>query len=131
MRLYLDSSAIVKLIQAEAESPALRRYLRRHRDDQRVSSLLARTEVVRAVRPRGSRAVPVARQQLARLFLLPLDRQLLDRAGEVEVRGLRSLDAIHVISAQTLGAELRALVTYDVRMQAAADELGLPTVAPA
>lgn len=131
MRIYLDSSAIVKLVHEERESAALRRYLRRLSDDQRVSSLLARTEVVRAVRPRGGHAVPAARRQLARLFLLPLDRQVMDRAGDVDPVGLRSLDAIHVAAARTLGPQLRAIVTYDVRMRAAAEELGLPTAAPA
>ena len=45
MRLYLDSSALVKLFQREAESDALRRFLRR-RTDQVVTSTLARVEVV-------------------------------------------------------------------------------------
>ena len=30
MRLYLDSSALVKLVKLEPESGALRRFLRRH-----------------------------------------------------------------------------------------------------
>ena len=49
MSLYLDSSALVKLVQVEVESAALRRYLRRHRQLRRVTSALARVEVVRAL----------------------------------------------------------------------------------
>jgi predicted nucleic acid-binding protein len=56
---------------------------------------------------------------------------LLDRAGALEPPTLRTLDAIHVASALALGDELEAIVTYDVRMAAAAEGLGLPLAAPA
>jgi predicted nucleic acid-binding protein len=46
--IYLDSSAIVKLVVRERESTALRRFLRSYRD--RISCSLAGTEVPRAVR---------------------------------------------------------------------------------
>lgn len=131
MRLYLDSSALVKLIQVEAESDALGRYLQQHQSDRQVSSLLARVEVVRAVRPNGAHLVPLAHRQFSRMSLVPMHRGLLDEAADLEPAGLRSLDAVHLASARRLGDELRAVVTYDQRMQAAADSLGLPTAAPA
>src|ERR1700730_662110 len=65
MKLYLDSSALVKLVRREAESSPLRRFLRRHQDDGRVTSALARVEVVRAVTGGGPAAVAHARRQLA------------------------------------------------------------------
>jgi uncharacterized protein len=131
VRLYLDSSAIVKLVQKEAESTALRRYLRRHRDDERVTSELARVEVVRAVLPGGMAALAQARRQLARLYQVGLTRGLLDVAATVAPDSLiRSLDAIHVASAQLLGDDLRALVTYDRRMANSARSIGLEVVAP-
>lgn len=43
---------------------------------------------------------------------------------------LRSLDAIHLASARRLGSDLRAVVTYDLRMQEAAAALHLPVAAP-
>ncbi len=129
--LYIDSSALVKLVQMERESAALRRYLRRHRSLVRATCALARVEVVRAVAPGGARAVALARRQLGRFHQLDLDRELLDRAaGLPTAHLLRSLDAIHLAAAQTLPA-LRAVVTYDTRMQAAAQALGLPLDAPA
>lgn len=131
MRLYLDSSAIVKLVQTATESEALTRYLRGHGDDAQVSSALARVEVVRAVRRGDDAAVSNARRQFSRMSLLPLHRALLDEAADLEPAGVRSLDAVHLASARRLGEELRAVVTYDVRMLAAADDLGLPTAAPA
>jgi predicted nucleic acid-binding protein len=131
LRLYLDSSALVKLVQVEPESAALRRYLRRHSGDQRVSSALARVEVVRAVLAAGAAAVGKARRQLARVHLVPLDRALLDAAATLGPgQILRSLDAIHLASAQRLQPDLRSVVTYDQRMAAAAAALGLPVSAP-
>jgi predicted nucleic acid-binding protein len=128
MRLYLDSSALVKLVQVEPQSAALRRYLRRHRADERVSSALARVEVVRAVGAGGPTAVAQARRQLARLYLVPLDRDLLDDAATLGPGGI--LDAIHLAAARRLDRGLRAVVTYDRRMIDAATALGLPVAAP-
>jgi predicted nucleic acid-binding protein len=132
VRLYLDASALVKLVQTEAESAALRRYLRRHRADQRVTSALSRVEVVRAVLAGGPDAVAKARRQLGRLYLVPLDRALLDDAATVGAgHVLRSLDALHLAAAKRLGPELRSVVTYERRMAEAATAVGLPAVAPA
>jgi predicted nucleic acid-binding protein len=132
VKLYLDSSALVKLIQREMESSALRRYLRRHPDDRRVTSALARVEVVRAVAGGGPRATAHARRQLTRVDQVALDRDLLDAAATLAPgERLRSLDAIHLASAHALASDLRAVVTYDERMAAAALALGMLTEAPA
>ena len=131
MRLYLDSSALVKLVQRETESDALRRFLRRHRADQRVTSALARVEVVRAVLTGGPAALAQARRQLSRLDQILLSAELLDRAATLAPRvQLRSLDAIHLAAAQVVGADLRAVVTYDRRMAEAAQDLGLAVETP-
>ena len=121
----------MKLVQKEAESEALRRYLRRHRLDERVTSTLARLEVVRAVQAGGALAVAKACRQLARVHQVSVDRTLLDNAATVAPGTLlRSLEAIHVASALLLGAELHAIVTYDLRMAEAVTALGLPVDAP-
>ena len=126
--VYLDSSALVKLVVAEPESPALRRYLRRH--PVRASCALARVEVVRAVRPHGAPAMTRARQLLRRLDLIQLDDELLDAAATLDGVVLRSLDAIHLAAARTLEDELTAVVTYDDRMTTAAGLAGLVVDAP-
>ena len=126
--VYLDSSALVKLVVAEPESDALRRQLRRERA--RVSCALSRVEVVRAVRPHGAAAVSRARRLLRRIDLVQLDDELLDDAGRLDGGVLRSLDAIHLAAAHTLGDELTVVITYDERMMAAARLTGLIVSAP-
>ncbi len=131
MRLYLDSSALVKLVQRETESDALRRFLRRHHADQLVTSALARVEVVRAVLIGGPAALAQARRQLSRLDQIVLGTEVLDRAATLAPNAqLRSLDAIHLAAAQVVGADLRAVVTYDRRMADAAQALGLVVERP-
>jgi len=131
VKLYLDSSAIVKLVQREPESNALRRFLRRHRDDRRVTSALARVEVVRAISGGGPAAIAHAGRQLARVDEIAIDRDLLDTAATIAPgEQLRSLDAIHLASAQAVAPNLRAILTYDQRMAAAGDALGMTIEAP-
>lgn len=126
--LYLDSSALVKLVVREPQSDALARFVD-SRPDQ-VSSALARVEVVRAVRPQGPDAVASAHRLLDGLRLIRLDDDLLDTAAHLDTPALRSLDAIHLASALALGKGLAAVVSYDRRMAAAAERLGLTVVAP-
>jgi predicted nucleic acid-binding protein len=125
---YLDSSAVVKLAVAEPESGALRAYLRRRRP--LVSSALARTEVLRALLPAGETALSRGRDVLRRLDLIRVNDRVLDAAGILEPAQVRSLDAIHLATAQLLGEDLGQVVTYDDRMADAARQLGLKTASP-
>lgn len=125
---YLDSSALVKLAVREPESAALRRFLRRKHP--LVSSALARTEVIRALLPFGTDAVQRGHDVLGRIDLLRINDRILQIAGELQPTELRSLDAIHLASAQEFGAELRHVVTYDERMIDSARMLGLKTASP-
>lgn len=126
---YLDSSAVVKLAVVEAESAALRAYLRGRRP--LVSSALARTEVGRALLPRGDEAVRRGTQVLARVELIRVSDNVLQLAARLLPTGLRSLDAIHLATAQLLGSEVARIVTYDVRMARAAALSGWTVAAPA
>jgi uncharacterized protein len=126
---YLDSSALIKLAVREPQSAALRRYLRsKHRI---VSSALARTEVARALLPKGPLAVQRGLNVLGKVDLLRVNDRVLTAAGEMLPTTLRSLDAIHLATAHLLGDDLARMVTYDDRMAAAATELGLAVAAPA
>ena len=126
---YVDSAALVKLAAREPESAALRRYLARRRP--LVSSALARTEVMRALLPLGSEAARRGREVLARVELLRVNDRILDAAGDMVPSDLRSLDAIHLASAEALGSDLRGFVTYDERLANAAAGRGLRVVRPA
>jgi predicted nucleic acid-binding protein len=126
--VYLDSSAAVKLVIDEAESDALKEYLRGR--VRRFSCSLIRTEIVRAVRRQEVEAVRRARAVLRQFVILELPDALLDRAALIDPPETRSLDAIHVAAALTLGDELEAIVTYDDRMTAAAVAAGLRVDAP-
>jgi uncharacterized protein len=126
--VYLDSSAIVKLVIRDPETDALLRYLAP--GHLQVTSALARVEVARAVRRHGRTARARARELLDSLNLLALDDTLLDHAASIDTNDLRSLDAIHIASAQQLEGELHALVTYDDRMLNTAMALGLPVDRP-
>jgi hypothetical protein len=126
---YLDSSAIVKLAVHEPESAALRRYLRRRRP--LVSSALAQTEVARALLPLGPEAVRRGHDVLGRVDLARVNDRVLSAAGKLLPADLRSLDAIHLATAQEIGSDLARMVTYDDRMAAAARALGFTVSAPA
>jgi predicted nucleic acid-binding protein len=125
---YLDSSAIVKLVVREPESLALRRFLRRRHP--LVSTALARTEVLRALLPAGDEAVTRGRAVLQRIDLVRVNDRILNAAGVLRPPELRSLDAIHLATAQALGDELSALITYDDLMITAAKQLGYKIVQP-
>ena len=125
---YLDSSAIVKLAVEEPESAALRRYLRRRRPF--VTSALARTEVARALLPLGQAAARRGQDVLSRVDLVRINDRVLSTAGTLLPVELRSLDAIHLATAQQLGTDLARVVTYDERMAAAAEALGWSVAAP-
>jgi uncharacterized protein len=127
--IYLDSSALVKLAVREAETDALRGHLRRRR--QWVSSALARTEVLRALLPGGEDALAAGRGVLARCDLVRVNDRLLSLAGTLLPSDLRSLDAIHLATAERLRGEISELITYDDRMADAARTLGHRVAAPA
>lgn len=131
---YADSSALVKLVQDEPESSALRAFLA---DADLVSSELIMTEIPRAVRRAAGDdpALPLdlllerADAVLEAVALRPLDRALLAAAGALAEPALRALDAIHVASAIDLHP-VDTFVTYDERQAAAARLAGLRTMAP-
>jgi predicted nucleic acid-binding protein len=127
--VYLDASAFMKLITPEAETVALQRYLVSR--SLRVSSALLRTEALRSAMRVSQDHVAKVRRQLRNVALVYIDRETLERAGGLLPADLRSLDAIHVAAALSLGDELGDVVTYDARMVAAAAAQGLSVVSPA
>jgi hypothetical protein len=126
--VYLDASALVKLVVPEPESPALRAELARW--DRRVSSALVRAELIRAAARVGAAARRLAERVLTTLDLVAVDDAILDAAARVRPADLRTLDAVHLVSAQALGPALGGLVAYDARLLAGAQGARLPTIVP-
>lgn len=129
--IYLDSSALVKLVVSEPESASLISLLGAW--PHRISSGLALTELPRAVRRAGFGAAVRRRaeQVLARVALVDVDRRILTAAASLDPPTLRTLDAIHVATALVLGEDLGALITYDARLAAAARHAEIEVLAPA
>jgi predicted nucleic acid-binding protein len=128
--LYLDTSAIVKLVLPEPETEELLHLLSDR--PERVTSGLARVELFRAVRRTGGDGAVFQRagEVLARLGLIEIGTTILDAAAHLEPRRLRSLDAIHLATALSLGHDLEAITTYDSRLAVAAEANGLNVLAP-
>jgi len=129
--LYLDTSALAMLVTREPETERLRAFLAARPNAIRFASALAHAELLRAAHLVGDEAVATAREILARLDLVDVSRALLEHAGTLAGdQRLRTLDAIHVATANVAGDRLEALVTYDARTAQAAAAIGLPVARP-
>lgn len=127
--LYLDSSALAKLVVDEPETQALRLAIRAW--PQRVSSVVAAVEVARAARRLGKPETAArAETVLRRVELLDLDHMIVRLATTLEPSTLGSLDAVHVATALALGPSVGAFACYHGRLQAAATSAGLTVLAP-
>src|SRR5437588_3245561 len=132
--VYLDSSALVKLTIDERESSQLQTALDQWTHI--VTSLVSQIELFRVVYratagmaqhrdPRQwDQLRERARTALSRITLVALDQQVVGLAEAVQPFSLRSLDAIHLATALSVGG-LEALVTYDSRLAQAATANGL------
>lgn len=128
--IYLDSSALLKLVHEERESAALEAWITARAGTPLVSSELAKVEVIRACRHVNADALPEARVLLSGLDLIPLTRDVIDEAADVGGTFLRSLDALHLASALSIRAEVSAFVAYDQRLAEAASATGLEAHRP-
>ncbi len=126
--LYLDSSALVKLVLHEPESGALREALRSW--PERVSSVVAEIEVEWIARPIGGGAIRRGRSVLARVALVELDDEVRRSAAGLRPRELRTLDAVHLATALSLGEDLGALCAYDIPLVDAAAAVGVNVLVP-
>lgn len=132
--IYLDSAAAVKLVRYEACTADLVSWLNDHRDVPLVSSALVEVEVPRALRRSAPQALVGVPAAVGRLFRLEVDSTIRATAAAFAEPTLRSLDAIHLATAQVLtnesGTALIAFVTYDRRLLDQAKAAGLPTASP-
>jgi predicted nucleic acid-binding protein len=127
---YLDTSALAKLVVREVETEALRGLLAATDPNDLVTSALTRAELLRAAYRYDNEALRKAREVLDGIAEITITKSLLDAAGTIGPSSLRTLDAIHLVSALELGGDLAALVAYDERLLDAAVHVGVPTLTP-
>lgn len=129
MAHYIDTSALVKLVVAEAETEALRAWIDTE-DPVLVSCDLARTELLRSVRRAAPARVVQARAVLDSITLVGVAASTFESAGRLDPAILRTPDAVHIAAALELGDDLIGVVTYDDRLAEAAQANGIATVMP-
>lgn len=129
--IYLDTAALVKLCRREPETDALADWLDDRERVPRVSSALVEIELPRALLrldPGLQSAVP---EVLATISRYEIDELVRSKAASYPTPQLRSLDAIHLATAQAVfGRQITAFVTYDRRLHDTAEAEGLPATAP-
>lgn len=136
MRIYVDSSALLKRVVTEPDSDALVAVLRRHEAEQDalVSSALAWIEVSRSLRARWADeadqsavadAIDIA---LSGIDEYPINAEVVSLARRMGPAVLQSLDAIHLATSVLVDADV--VVTFDARLAAACSENGLAVRAP-
>lgn len=133
--LYVDTSALLKLLVREAESEAIEVELLRW--ERLATSVVTEVELPRAVsRAREDRADAVIDGSvvlqgiLAASAVIPLDAEIVEVARNVKPVHVGALDAIHIASALSLDKELDAVATYDRRMQDALARIDVNVIAP-
>lgn len=131
MVLYLDASALVKLVLPESESSALLNLV--EDAELLISSVVAAVEVPRAARRVADGhevVVDRAEDVIDGVDLLWLDADIVSAASRLGPLNLRSLDAIHLASALSLRQDLTCLVAYDRRLLEAARARDVPVLTP-
>lgn len=131
--IYMDTSALTKLLIAEPETPELRNWLTSQIDqgDSAATSALGRVELMRTVARYGDISqADRARYLLDGLDILPLTEPMMSLAESIGPATLRSLDAIHLAAAAYFDQELTAFVTYDHRLLNGCRDIGLTIASP-
>jgi uncharacterized protein len=133
VRIYVDSSALIKRAIEEPESDALDETLEAHvaAGDVLVASSLAWVEVTRAIRAVAQPENDIndlIESALSGVAERPIAADVVSLARRISPESLRSLDAIHLATAVLLDADL--IVTYDSRLEAAARYNGLAVAKP-
>lgn len=120
----------MKLVVPEPETAALTTFLSER--EGRVTSRISAVEVGRAVRRAAFASLAQrANGVLSSIAFIELSAEIARLAGELDPPTLRSLDAVHVASALSLGADAGPFVAYDIRLVEAALAAGLEVTAPA
>lgn len=125
--IYIDSSAILKLIIREKESEAVISISRARF----ITSEISRVEVTRAILRYEPKALKSTEQVFKNLNFVKIDSQTLVQAARLPDRiNIRALDAIHIAVASKMGLSISSVLTYDKQMAKAAKALGFEVLSP-
>jgi uncharacterized protein len=126
--IYIDTSALLRIVFPDGTTPALQRFL--GRDPELVSSSLLQVEARRGALRRAPRRMPQVDVVLREVDVVAIDAAVVESAGRLPDPVLRSPAAIHLATALLIREDVEALLTYDDRLAAAAREHGLEVAAP-
>lgn len=126
--VYLDTSALGRVLLGEPEAKAVTSELRRF--EEHAASRMVRIELRRLALPEG--VLAAADRLLVGVALLPLDDAILEAAETLAPPSVGTLDAIHLATAVRLAGEgiLQTVMTYDERLAEGARGHGLEVTAP-
>ena len=132
--IYIDASAAVKLVRLETHSEELSLWIRGQVSPEFVSSVIIEVELPRATRHSAPTDLGRAGEVLDGIGVVTLSPAIVTRAAGFDERDLRSLDAIHLATAEhvanTAKSEFLGFLGYDSRLLEAARSIGLPVLAP-
>jgi hypothetical protein len=128
--IYLDTSAMVKLVVAEEESAHLIKWLNTDPEQPLVTSVIGHVELIRAAGRLGPAAVAAAQRLATTIDTLILTDAIANLAATLGPSELRTLDAIHLATAHIHRRSLVALCAYDHRLVATAQTQQLPVATP-
>lgn len=126
--IYLDASALVTLVSGRTHAAELEAFLASRPALPLATSTVGFVETVRALDRIGS--YPTLMADLVRDFTEILVTEEIRDGAALLPQEVRTLDALHVASAQALGESLDVLITYDRHMYDVAHAVGVPVAAP-
>lgn len=130
--VYVDTSALLKRVVPEAGSREVIADLERRvaQGDLLSASSLAWLETWRALRRRSAPDLDALfGRAVSGIAEFPMDQAVLRAARSVGNDSLRSLDAIHLVSAMMVGAD--SIMTFDTRLAEAGRASGMAVLQPA
>lgn len=129
--IYLHTSALVKLIAHEPNTPALLDWLQQQSGYTAVTSSLSRVELTRTALTDGTPGMTErAHNLLDTLDIIAVTDTVISTAETIGPPSLHPLDAIHLAAAAQIADELTVFISYDTALLAASRELGYPTENP-
>jgi hypothetical protein len=127
---YLDTSAALKLVKLEAETPFLEAWLEAQHFPRLISSDLLRTELIGNILRFVPEGLQRAHDLIEQISFLKIKTEICTQAVMHVGLGLGTLDAIHLASALACSPEIQGLVTYDKRLIEASLRAGIRPITP-